>query len=163
MSVIGLFEDNWDEDYREKLYDFSHPYRVYRSAIQFKANPRKPDYMKKLFKEHFPDGEFLNIDECDNWKQKLQNADRIVLLFPDATGLRSGTIRTAVTQSQPCDETPVVLNGRKRLFQLNTETKRKLMVRRYLEKGMVFEFCALMVFVTVTPFITLYDWMRGRF
>ena len=56
----------------------------------------------------------------------------------------------------------LVLNGRQRLFELTPSTWRAYLLRRALEKSFIFEGVFAVVFLIGTPFLIVWDWMRGR-
>lgn len=100
------------------------PTKLYR-AVCFRANPRPIEYMLTLLQERFPDAILLTPDQIP------QEAMHIVLLYPDSIGM--GWLLTelrCMQKSRSC----IVINGRKRQFNLNLITWIKLLVKRGLEK-----------------------------
>jgi hypothetical protein len=117
--------------------------------------------MKALFDERWPGGDFVRIDGRGEWNGLLSGAGMVVLLYPDAIGLGFGEVENQVEKLK-AEGTPVmVLNGRHREFVLDRPRRRRLRLRRFLERTMAGEFAALVPFVVATPLLLL-DRVRGR-
>jgi hypothetical protein len=125
--------------------------RGYRRALFAKANPRSPDYMRRLFARHYPDGRI---------ESELPSGDigTIVLLYPDANGLGFGRLERTLPRNIPVR----VLNGRRRDFVFDGRTRRALFVRRALERSMVVDVLGLSIAALVSPLLVLVDVARGR-
>src|ERR1051325_7640443 len=108
--VVGIFHNPWRADYdpRRSVAE------LYRRAVWLKAKPRGEDYMRALFNERYPAGEFVNADEERDWARRLRDADPVVLLYPDSTGLHFSPLEEAVERSRKTWATVRVLNGRRR-------------------------------------------------
>jgi hypothetical protein len=142
--TIGLFFSPWDPD------------------VWFKANPRGEKYMKDLFTEYFREGVFINIHHDPFWHQNLGEADRIVLLYPDAIGQGFYRLETKVQRRKKRFAVIRALNGRRREFLLNRTTLYSLRVRRIMERWMLGEVAALILFTFVTPVLLVIDLLKGR-
>lgn len=133
---------------------------TYRGAVAYKANPRTAEYMEHLFRRRRPDGDVLPTSD-PAWRQRIAEADELVLLYPDAIGLGFLGIERVIRRSVPSP--PTVITGRGREFALDSRTHRQLLARRALEWTMLFELAvATPVFVVATPLLWLVDLVRGR-
>ena len=59
-KTAGLYYNPWPVDYSAGPLRNRNPLELYRKAVWFKANPRTREYMKDLFLERYPNGEFLD-------------------------------------------------------------------------------------------------------
>ena len=99
LTTVGVFNFPWESKYVSKGDRGRSPLALYKKAVWYKANPRKEDYMRILFEERYPEGVFLNIDHnSENWRKVVMKADKIVLIYPDATGLGFESIESEVQQ-----------------------------------------------------------------
>ena len=158
QSIVGLFHNGWQADYdgRQSLAG------LYRRAVWLKANPRSEAYMRELFAERYPQGRFINADEQPDWPVHLRAADTVVLLYPDAIGIGFSAIETMVRKQKKDWATVRVLNGRRRDFIWQRRVTRQLRLRRFLERSMLGEALAIIIFAAVTPFFLASDLVRGR-
>lgn len=129
------------------------PLRVYRRAVLEKANPRSPDYMRRLLDEHHGDDVTIVGDPAE-----AAAAREIVLLYPDAIGLGFGRLERRLPRGVPVQ----VLTGRRRAFTLDARTRRRLRRRRFLERALVGEAIGLALAVAATPALLAVDLVRGR-
>ena len=161
--TIGLFFSPWDPQLKSPFSVRSRdPLTMYRRAVWFKANPRDEKYMKDLFTEHFREGVFINIDRDPFWHNNLQEADMVVLLYPDAIGQGFYRLETKVQRRKKRCAAIRALNGRRREFLLNHATLYSLRVRRIMERWMLGEVAALIVFAFITPVLLVIDLWKGR-
>jgi hypothetical protein len=134
---------------------------IWRRHIVANAAVRDREYMAALFQSRFPSGN-LHIVENDHVPTEvLAAADTVVLLFPDAIGVDWQPIERQV---HPCStgKRLLMLNGRRRLLRLDSETRQRLARRRFLETWRLPEFAFLSIFVIVTPILAFLDLIRGR-
>jgi hypothetical protein len=117
--------------------------------------------MLALFAERYPEGTFLNIDQTVDWRKQAEEADKIILLYPDSIGLGFAAIESEITRLKKPWAGVRVLNGRRRDFLLNEATRRRLRWRRFLERTMIVEFSVMVVMLVVTPFLVVADFVRG--
>ncbi|WP_420547782.1 hypothetical protein [Curvivirga sp.] len=159
-SVVGLYSafGNWPIPPQEGRGLIAR----FKRASWSLPKRRGKEYMLELFQEQFPDGEFIDTDENEQWLEKVGNIDTVVLLFPDAIG--HGFTEIYAKTSALIDERTnvLVLNGRRRLFHYNKKAQRALCIRRFLEKWMVGEFIFVIPFVLITPFFLIVDFLKGR-
>ncbi len=162
MSTIVIYYEPWNRGNIIPTNFFSKIICRYLKAMHSKANPRNESYMRELALEHYHDAMFLNYS-IENNCSKLKSASKIVLLYPDATGIGFNKIEKEVFSIVNNSSKVCVLNGRRRKFKLGKKERYMLLVRRILEKTMFFEFVFIIVFLIVTPFFLIFDWIRGRF
>ena len=158
-STVGLLHYPWGEDGGVSATRPRTPRRAYRRALVYRSNPRPAEYMTALFEQRLPGAAIARIDG-DGWKEKLSGADRVVLLYPDATGLGFGSLERRLlrlTRGRPS-----VLNGRRRVFELDRRTRRALLARRALERSMLVEAAGLLLIGLVTIPLVVLDLIRGR-
>lgn len=156
--VTGVFHNPW-----RSLYD---PRRsvaeLYRRAVWVKANPRSEDYMKGLFLDRYPHGEYVNAETDAHWTKRVTSADTIIMLYPDAIGLHFRPVEDAITRHKRDWAAVRVLNGRRRDFFWSARVRRSLRRRRLLERTMLLEAGAIILFIAVSPVLLLMDLLRGR-
>lgn len=160
-KTIGLFRDPWPPELANARSS-RNPSQLFRYAVWYKANPRSEERMRELFHEYVPEGEFVAVDRDPAWLQKVAETDSIVLLYPDCTGLFQGRLEREVLRGKPVRASVRVLNGRSRLFLLTPAVRRSLRLRRFLERTMLLEMAANVVFLLVTPILLILDLARGR-
>lgn len=86
---------------------------------------------------------------------KQQKYDAAALLYADAVGL-SWWKAERIVHKLKCPLN-FVINGRKKVFLWDREARRKLYLRRILEKTWFFEIILSLGFFIFTPFLLLYD------
>lgn len=155
-KIMGVFSYPWSDVYSDKIVD------LYRRALWLKANPRSEEYMKSLFLGHFPNGIYINADKDSEWESHISSADTVFLLYPDSIGVGFSKLESIVFKKRKIWAAVRILNGRKREFLLDKSTRRQLHLRRFLERWMLGESLAMAFFVVITPFILMFDWVRGR-
>jgi len=131
------------------------PVRRYRTMVEFKANPRDEAYMRALFAERYPDGRLGGLED-------VPEAERVVLLYPDATGLGWRPLEQALMRRAAPSAELRVLNGRRRDFVLDRGARTRLGLRRALETALVGEAAATVVFLVLAPVLLAWDLLRGR-
>jgi hypothetical protein len=162
LRVVGLYSQPWEKEDVNKSSARRTPHTLYRRAIWSKANPRNESYMQVLFAERYPEGIFLNIDQTVDWRMQTEEADKIILLYPDSIGLGFAAIESEIERLKKPWAGVRVLNGRRRDFLLNETTRRRLRRRRFLERTMIVEFAVMVAMLLVTPFLIGADFIRGR-
>lgn len=157
-KVVGIFHNPWRADYdpRRSLAE------LYRRAVWLKANPRDEAYMRALFAERYPRAEFVDADADPRWVERLRDADTVVLLYPDSTGLHFSPLESAIGKNKKLWATVRVLNGRRRDFVLSRHARRQLRRRRFVERAMLGEVGAILAFAALTPVFVAVDLLRGR-
>jgi hypothetical protein len=134
---------------------------VWRRHLVANAEVRSREYMEALFTASFPKGGLVEVVNGQIPTDRLEGADTIVLLFPDSIGIDFGKIERAIYSRWPSKRV-LALNGRRRLFRLDPEMRRRLALRHFLETYRLPELAFLVIFVLVTPFLVLLDLLRGR-
>jgi hypothetical protein len=162
VRVIGLYRYPWETAYVNRSSRRRTARALYRKAIWSKANPRDESYMRVLFADRYPDGTFLKTDEMVDWSNEVAAADTIILLYPDSVGLGFAALESTVTRLKKPSAAVRVLNGRRRDFLFTRATRRRLGLRRLLERSMMVEFVVMIAMLLVTPFLIMADLVRGR-
>lgn len=157
-STVGIYHDDW----RTTPARASSLADLHRRAVMVKAGPRDSAYMRRLFAERWPDGQFVDADAGTDWTSLVREADVVVLLYPDAIGLGFGGIESLVARNRKHWATVRVLNGRRRSFVLSRTAHAGLRMRRAIERSMMGEALLIVPFVMVTPFLVAIDLLRGR-
>jgi len=134
---------------------------LWRRHLVATAAVRTGDYMKALFASRFPGSALAEVTDGKIPEDVLIQAQTIVLLYPDAIGMEFGWIERALARRWPSKHV-LALNGRRRLFRLDREMRRRLAIRRFLEFSRLPELAFFLVFAVVTPFFALLDIMRGH-
>jgi hypothetical protein len=71
-------------------------------------------------------------------------------------------LESTVTRLKKPSAAVRVLNGRRRDFLFTRATRRRLGLRRLLERSMMVEFVVMIAMLLVTPFLIMADLVRGR-
>jgi hypothetical protein len=135
---------------------------AYRKVQWHKANPRSEAYMRALFHEQYPEGEFLVADTDGRWLDAICRVDTIVLLYPDAIGQGFFALERRLFRAKSARVEVRVLNGRRRDFRLDLTVLWQLRARRVLENTLAGELLATGVFLLVSPLLVAWDLLRGR-
>jgi hypothetical protein len=159
-EVVGVFHDGWVR-IRQLPTSFRNPFGLWMKAVCYKANPRSSDYMKALFAERYPASTFLDTATGPISAATIARSSKVVLLFPDSIGLGYSRIERKVARDAP-HAAVEVLNGRRRQFVFNKRARRALRFRRFLEWTMLFEWLAGVALLLGTPFLLLFDFVRGK-
>ncbi|MFH1737695.1 MAG: hypothetical protein ABIH23_01715 [bacterium] len=134
--------------------------------LENRRNPRGLAYMKQLAQRVFPD---FNPEQCVvieegctlppmDWKV----IEAIVLLWPDGNGTGWTTIERGIFRHKAPAAQVSVLNGRGRLFVLNRTEWFGFRWKRLLEKSLALELGFALIFIVTTPWLVIWDLMRGR-
>ncbi len=158
-ELIALFHDPWAGLAQEPASP-RHPLTLWWQAMRFKANPRSAAYMRERLAEAFPDARFVDVAAEPRWAEMLGGADAVVLLYPDSIGIGFGAIERRLRRAVP-GAAIRVLNGRRRVFALDGATRRRLRIRRALERSMVIECVLGALFLIATPILLGIDRARG--
>jgi hypothetical protein len=159
-EVVGIFHDRWVR-IRQLPTSFRNPFDLWMKAVWYKANPRSSDYMKALFAERYPGATFLDTGASTISVAEMAGSSKVVLLYPDSIGLGYSAIERAVARNAP-HAAVEVLNGRRRQFAFDRKSRRALRCRRFLEWTMQIECFAGIVLLLATPFLLLFDFVRGK-
>ena len=129
-----------------------------------RRNPRNRDYMRALMASAgFSNPQLLTADADGSLDRgSLQQATTIVLLWPDGNGTGWRSIEQQVFSQTPNTTRIVVLNGRRRQFELSRSSWLGYLGRRALEKSLLAEAAFFVVFVMTSPFLVVWDRLRGR-
>lgn len=134
---------------------------LWRRHVVANANVRNREYMESLFRRRFPYGALVEVKNGAIPSELIDASGSIVLLFPDAIGLDFARIEQAISTRWPSKRL-LALNGRRRLLRLDRQTRRQFLLCRFLEKWRLPEIAFFVLFVVVTPFLLIFDLMRGH-
>jgi hypothetical protein len=148
--VVGVLHYPRGEDYGYRSLPGKRPRRIYWRTLWWKSNPRDSEYMRSLFEERYPGAPLHEGSDPPA-------ADTTVLLYPDAIGLGFAPLERKLAGRDVR-----VLNGRRREFALDADTRRALRFRRFLERTMLVEAVALPLFVLLALPMWVFDALRGR-
>ncbi len=95
----------------------------------------------------------LERELIENLKQ--QRYDLLALLYADSIGLSWFPVERALKHLNVTNT--IVINGRRRVFVWDAEARRRLYLRRALEKSWAFESAFSLGFVVFTPLLLLYE------
>jgi hypothetical protein len=137
-------------------------HRGLRRASELKRNPRSRDYMEVLARE-VGCGEWTLADDNDQLTDAMiRDASRIVLLWPDATGLGSASLEDRVARVKSAATPVFVLNGRRRYFELTPEMRRRFRRRRFMQRFWIGEAAFFAAAVAIGLPLAAWDLIRGR-
>ena len=134
---------------------------LWRRHLLANAAVRDREYMLALFSSHFPDCPLISMTDEKTPVPEIESADNVVLLFPDSIGLDFGVIERSIASRWPAKRL-FALNGRRRFFRLDAPMRRRMAIRRFLEKSRIPEVGLSVVFIVATPFLALMDLVRGH-
>ncbi len=134
---------------------------LWRRHVVANANVRNREYMESLFRRCFPYGALVEVKNGAIPSDLIDASESIVLLFPDAIGLDFTKVERAINARWPSKRL-LALNGRGRLFRLDRRTRRQLLLSRFLEQWRLPELAFFLLFVAITPFLLIFDLMRGQ-
>jgi hypothetical protein len=89
-------------------------------------------------------------------------AERVVLLWPDASGIGWSRVEKAFFSRIDPRTKLVVLNGRRRLFELTRTRWYVWRLRRLLDKWFIGDAIAFFLILIVTPPLAAIDRLNGR-
>jgi hypothetical protein len=137
-------------------------YELLCKASHYKRNPRNSEYMRDVAGQKFGNN-YEVIDAGDYSYERVKHASEIVLLWPDASGYGwFGIERKIMAYSKQLNIEITVLNGRRRYFSFNKVTWANYLARRFIERLWLGEIVFSIMFLFVSPFITVWDFIRGR-
>jgi hypothetical protein len=134
---------------------------LWRRHVVANAGVRDRAYMESLFKSHFPHSELIVVEGGGVSDARVAGADNIVLLYADSIGMDFGAIERNIVSHWPLKRV-LVLNGRRRMFRLDPDMRRRLALRRFLEVSRLPEIAFLLAFFIATPVLLLLDTMKSR-
>ncbi len=127
----------------------------------FRQNSRSREYMAAAAAVEYP--EFAvsqHIGPKDIATLDWSLVSRVVLLWPDSSGLGWRPIEQKVRTTLGTQTELVVLNGRRRKFAL--ASAKQLYLRRFLEKSFLPDLLLTMGFFVLSPVLLAADLVRGR-
>lgn len=128
------------------------PAKLHRVIVQ-RSNPRTLNYMKNYLERSYPGLSIVDAAKIPS------DAHDLVLLYPDTIGLGWGQLEIELLPRFPRLK---VLNGRGRIFSLDTSTRLRLRIRRFLEVTFLPELLFAPVLLAIGAFFALTDKFTGR-
>jgi hypothetical protein len=138
--------------------------RIYHALLNgsyYKQNPRDMMYMQFLVKESFKN-KFIIIDINKMSPSLIKGATEVILLWPDSLGHGWFNIEKKIFIWKKKNTRVMVLNGRRRYFSLSKNLWLKYLILRAIEKFWLGEVLFFIVFLFLTPFLILYDSIKGH-
>jgi len=143
------------------------PYHAPRSIISrlnafhhARTNPRSFEYMKEVISTRLRSSGSAPVNDL-SVLPPLEKFEQIILLWPDGNGMGWSSIERKVIRAKNATARVYVLNGRRRLFELQRRIWRGYKVRRFLEKSFLLESGVLVVFLVTAPILALWDFVIG--
>lgn len=139
------------------------PFRELVRGSRLRRNPRNLEYMKRIIPSDYKNIEIAHIAKIDDLKKfSFEHREEIVLLWPDGNGYGWNKVERYIFHRKTPRCKVIVVNGRRRVFVLNRTRRSGFLIRRFIEKFLVFEFIFTAFFIIATPFFLFYDLIRGR-
>jgi hypothetical protein len=141
------------------------------AASHVRRDPRNRSYIETLVQERTKGNTMQWLELPRQWwqgesAQKLEEAcgtaEEIWLLWPDGNGYGWSKVERSVWKSKRPKVKLVVLNGRRRFFELTPKIRRMYQLRRILERLWVGEVGFTLVLLLIAPFLVGWDFARGR-
>lgn len=132
MKTYAIFDNSF---FQKKPWYL--PEKLYR-AVCNRSNPRSKDYMLALLHENFPTAKLIDQDQ-------ISSPGNIILLYPDSIGLGWKKVERLLKNQTNI----TVLNGRRRVFNLTSSIRKKLLLHRFFEITFIPE-------ILLTPFLLFY-------
>jgi hypothetical protein len=131
--------------------------------LEYQRNPRSRSYMEELVHAFFPNRQNKILDVNRSPVQLDWDAmDCIVLLWPDGNGTGWANIEREIFRRKKTTAKVLVLNGRRRLFELDAGRWRAIKWRRALEKTLVLEMGLVVIFFVTGSALALWDFLTQR-
>jgi hypothetical protein len=132
----------------------------------FRRHPRDAAYMRDLVRhahgEEYAD-RIRQVSGPEGLDEGvLRSLRAIVLLWRDGNGTGWRPIERRVLRHISGSARVLVLNGRRRQFELTPGARRAYLLRRALGKSFVVEAAFFVGFVLTSPFLLLWDQARGH-
>jgi hypothetical protein len=132
----------------------------------FRRHPRDARYMRELV-GHAHGGQYLErvrqvSGPRDLDAKALSSLRAVVLLWRDGNGTGWLPIERHVLRHTSGNARVLVLNGRRRQFELTPAARRAYLLRRFLGKSFVVEAAFFVGFLITSPFLFAWDQVRGH-
>jgi len=125
-----------------------------------RRNPRSLSYMKEIVDSRLGSIGWTSANDS-SVLPTLHQFEQIILLWPDGNGMGWFNIERQVFNGKRVSAPVYVLNGRKRLFELQRPLWRGYRFRRFLEKSFLLELGVLVVFLVTAPLLLFWDTTFG--
>jgi hypothetical protein len=140
-------------------------FSLFSKIENFKRNPRNLEYMKNLANKKFDN----NYELIDGYKLskndliKISQTNKIVLLWENSNGYHWFNIERKIFSLKNKDAKIMILNGRKRYFELNKQTWFRYLFVRNFERFWVGEILFTILFIIISPIIVIWDFIKKKF
>jgi len=131
------------------------------NASFYKRNPRDERYMRNVVTQIF-DAEIPFISVTDLRPESFHQVEEVILLWPDGNGYGWYGVEQRVFHWKASGCRVFVINGRKRNFVLTPMVKLTYRWRRFAERFWLGEIVFSILFVVLSPFLLIWDFVRGR-
>jgi len=113
--------------------------------------------MRRRFAESYPGGRLVEVQGRHDSATDPGSAELVVLLYPDAIGLGFGRLERRL-RAAPLR----ALTGRGRDYELTAGVRRRLLIRRALERTMLVELAIAPLVLIVAVVALVVDLVGGR-
>lgn len=132
----------------------------------FRRHPRDAEYMRNLV-THAHGAQYVQrvqqvTNPHDLDRHALKALCAVVLLWRDGNGTGWLPIELHVLRYRAEGARVLVLNGRRRQFELTPSAWAAYLLRRFLGKSLAAEALFVVAFVIATPFLFVWDRAQGR-
>jgi hypothetical protein len=129
-----------------------------------RRNPRTAEYMRDVARGlgEDPAPQIRQVAAASDLDgQAVAQASAIVLLWRDANGSGWGPIERVVLAHKSPQVSVMVVNGRRRSFELTPAVRRGYLLRRLVEKSLIVEMLLIAGLAATTPLVFLWDAVAG--
>jgi hypothetical protein len=138
------------------------PFKELIRGNRIRRNPKDLEYMKYVLRSAYENAEIVQIGQCDDLRRiPLESQEEIVLLWPDGNGYGWNRVERYIFRHKNPQSKITVVNGRRRIYIFNKSRRFVFLILRFLEKFFVIEFVFMLFFILITPFLLLFDLLRG--
>jgi len=136
-------------------------YNLLCKASNYKRNPRNLAYTRALVTQTLGEG-CLIVKARHLSESRLKDADEIVLLWPDSNGYGWFGVERRILAWKKKHSKIMILNGRRRCFNLSRSLWIMYLLRRFMERFWIGEIIFSLFFLCISPFLMLWDFIRGK-
>ncbi len=136
-------------------------FNLLSKASNYKRNPRDERYMKDLVESVFLN-DYQWVEAKSLRSEILRKVEEIVMIWPDGNGYGWLWVEFRVFLWTDKNCKIMVLNGRRRYFQLTTQVWLAYWLRCFLERFWIGELIFSLIFVVVSPVMAGWDLLKGR-
>ncbi len=154
MKELYLYYDYW----KNKNLN-----NIYHKGVHFKSNPRTFEYLTSKLKDKITNSDVVILtDMADLEKIDFDAYEKIILLYPDSTGLGWYAIERIILKNVNEMKNIYIINGRGRKIVFNKLNLMSLRIKRCLERSLLGEIIFTVFFIVSTPFLLIKDLINGK-